>query len=181
MHLPGFLMAAGAGACLWAGLALGAGWLLKDEVQAAIGALDRHTGTALAVVLPLIGAWLGWKLWQKYRFRRSSTVPHITPDELIEALRSQQPPLILDLRGATMIAETDAVPGAKVAEHDRLDDAVGDWPRSRPIVTLCACPEDAGAIAAARHLLDDGYLSVRVLQGGYDAWLAATRNDPPRQ
>ena len=181
MHLPGFLMAAGAGACLWAGLALGAGWLLKDEVQAAIGALDRHTGTALAVVLPLIGAWLGWKLWQKYRFRRSSTVPHITPDELIEALRSQQPPLILDLRGATMIAETGAVPGATVAEHDRLDDAVGDWPRSRPIVTLCACPEDAGAIAAARHLLDDGYLSVRVLQGGYDAWLAATRNDPPRQ
>ena len=181
MHLPGFLMAAGAGACLWAGLALGAGWLLKDEVQAAIGALDRHTGTALAVVLPLIGAWLGWKLWQKYRFRRSCTVPHITPDELINALRSPQPPLILDLRGATMIAETDAVPGAKVAEHDRLDDAVGDWPRSRPIVTLCACPEDAGAIAAARHLLDDGYLSVRVLQGGYDAWLAATRNDPPRQ
>lgn len=181
MHLPGFLLAAGAGACLWAGLALAAGWLLKDAVQAAIGALDRHTGTALAVVLPLIGAWLGWKLWQKYRFRRSCTVPHITPDELIEALRSQHPPLILDLRGATMIAETDAVPGAKVAEHDRLEDAVGDWPKSRPIVTLCACPEDAGAIAAARHLLNDGYLSVRVLQGGYDAWLAATRNDPPRQ
>ena len=179
MHLPGFLLAAGAGACLWAGLALAAGWLLKDAVQAAIGALDRHTGTALAVVLPLIGVWLGWKLWQKYRFRRSCTVPHITPDELIEALRTEQRPLILDLRGATMIAETGAVPGATVAEHDRLDDAVGDWPRSQPIVTLCACPEDAGAIAAARHLLNDGYLSVRVLQGGYDAWLAATRTDPP--
>jgi rhodanese-related sulfurtransferase len=178
MHLPGFLLAAGAGACLWAGLALGAGWLLKDAVQAAIGALDRHTGTALAVVLPLIGAWLGWKLWQKYRFRRSCTVPHITPDELIEALRTEQRPLILDLRGATMIAETGAVPGATVAEHDRLDDAVGDWPRSQPIVTLCACPEDAGAIAAARHLLNDGYLSVRVLHGGYDAWLAATRQRP---
>jgi membrane protein DedA with SNARE-associated domain/rhodanese-related sulfurtransferase len=179
MHLPGFLLAAGAGACLWAGLALAAGWLLKDAVQAAIGALDRHTGTALAVVLPLIGAWLGWKLWQKYRFRRSCTVPHITPDELIEALRTEHRPLILDLRGATMIAETGAVPGATVAEHDRLDDAVGDWPRSQPIVTLCACPEDAGAIAAARHLLNDGYLSLRVLHGGYDAWLAATRNNPP--
>lgn len=179
MHLPGFLLAAGAGACLWAGLALAAGWLLKDAVQAAIGALDRHTDTALAVVLPLIGAWLGWKLWQKYRFRRSCTVPHITPDELIEALRTEHRPLILDLRGATMIAETGAVPGATVAEHDRLDDAVGDWPRSQPIVTLCACPEDAGAIAAARHLLNDGYLSLRVLHGGYDAWLAATRNNPP--
>lgn len=181
MSLPGFLLAAGAGASLWAGLALGAGWILKDTVQASIIALDRHTGTALAIGLPIFGAWLGWKLWQKYRFRRFCAVPHITPAELIAALNAQQPPLVLDLRGATMIAETGPVPGARVAEHDRLHGAVGDWPKSRPIVTLCACPEDAGAIQAARHLLKEGYLSVRPLQGGYDAWMAATRNNNPRQ
>ncbi len=181
MHLPGFLLAAGAGACLWAGLVLGIGWILKDTVQASIVELDRHTGTVLAIVLSVFGAWLGWKLWQKYRFRRFCAVPHITPDELIGALNTEQQPLILDLRGVTMIAETGPVPGARVAEHDRLHDAVGDWPKNRLIVTLCACPEDAGAIQAARHLLEEGYLSVRPLQGGYDAWMAATRNHHPRQ
>lgn len=84
---------------------------------------------------------------------------------------------ILDLRGATMIAATGPIPGATVAEHDFLHDAVGDWPKDRPIVTLCACPEDAGAIQAARRLLNDGYLSVRPLSGGYEAWMAAIRGD----
>ena len=70
-----------------------------------------------------------------------------------------------------MIAETGRIPGAVVAEHDRLDHAVRDWPKDRPIVTLCACPEDAGAIQAARRLLEKGFISVRPLKGGYQAWL----------
>jgi len=88
-------------------------------------------------------------------------------------MNGESRPLLLDLRGATMIAETGPIPGAVVAEHDFLRDAVGDWPKHRPIVTLCACPEDAGAIQAARRLREDGYQSVRPLAGGYDAWMAA--------
>lgn len=171
MNQPLFLLAAGAGAGLWAGLALGAGWVLQDTVQAAIAILDRNAGRAALLVVALLAVWLGWKLWQKYRFRKFCAVPHITPSELLAAMADAQPPLLLDLRGATMVAETGPLPGAIVAEHDRLAEAVGDWPKDRPIVTLCACPEDAGAVQAARHLLNDGYLSVRPLQGGYEAWL----------
>jgi len=177
MALPGFLLAAAAGAALWAGLALGAGWVLRQEVQSAIALLDRHAGNALSVVGGLLVIWLGWKLWQKYRFRQFSAVPHITPDELLAAMAGEQPPLVLDLRGHSMVAETGPIVGATVAEHDRLLDAVGDWPRNRPIVTLCACPEDAGAVQAARRLLKEGYLSVRPLKGGYEAWMAAVDLD----
>ena len=56
------------------------------------------------------------------------------------------------------------MPGARVAEHDRLHEGVAGWPREQPIVTLCACPTDAGAIEAARRLLSDSYRSVRPLQ-----------------
>ena len=173
MRQPGFLLAAGAGAALWAGLALATGWVLKGAVQGLIAALDRHTGTVSMTVLSLIGAWLGWKLWKRTRFRRTLALPHITVDELLAAMAGEQRPLLLDLRGATMIAETGPIPGAVVAEHDQLRKAVGDWPRDRPIVTLCACPEDAGAIEAARRLSKDGYASVRPLRGGYDAWRAS--------
>ena len=174
MHQAGFLLAAGAGGALWAGLALGAGWVLKGTVHRVILVLDKHTGPALALVLLLIGAWLGWKLWQKRRFSRLGDLPHITPDELLVAMNTEPRPLVLDLRSATMIAETGPIPGARVAEHDQLERAVGEWPKHQPIVTLCACPQDAGAIQAARRLLDSGYLSVRPLQGGYDGWVAAT-------
>ncbi len=173
MNPLGFLLAAGIGAGLWAGLALGAGWLLQDAVQSAIATLDRHAGRALVLIVALLGSWLGWKLWQKYRFKKFCAVPHITPDELLAALDGNAPPLVLDLRGATMIAETGPIVGATVAEHDFLHYAVGDWPKDRPIVTLCACPEDAGAVQAARKLLNAGYLSVKPLKGGYEAWLAA--------
>lgn len=173
MSPPGFLGAAAVGAGLWAGAAMAIGWSLRDAVPEAIGLLDRHAGSALLLLATALGIWLGWKLWQKYRFRKLSAVPHITPGELLAALDGELPPLVLDLRGATMIAETGPIPGAVVAEHDFLHDAVGDWPKNRPIVTLCACPEDAGAIQAARRLLQAGFVSVRPLQGGYEAWLAA--------
>lgn len=179
MNLGGFLLAAAAGAALWAGAALGAGWVLKEAVQAAIVALDEHMGRALVVLGLLAGAWLGWKLWQKYRFRQQCAIAHITPAELLAALESADRPLVLDLRGATMIAATGPLADTRVAEHDRLHEAVSDWPKNRPIVTLCACPEDAGAIQAARRLLEAGYLSVRPLQGGYEAWLAATGQAAP--
>ncbi len=172
MALPGFLLAAAAGAALWAGLALGAGWILRREVQTVISALDEQAGSVLVVVVGIVAIWLGWKLWQKYRFRQWSAVPHITPAELLSAMEAQQPLLLLDLRGASMVAETGPIVGATIAEHDRLLDAVGNWPRSQAIVTLCACPEDAGAVQAARRLLAEGYLSVRPLKGGYEAWLA---------
>ena len=173
MALPGFLLAAAAGAALWAGLALGTGWILRREVQTVISALDEQAGSVVVVVVGIVAIWLGWKLWQKYRFRQWSAVPHITPAELLAAMEAKQPLLLLDLRGASMVAETGPIVGATIAEHDRLPDAVGNWPRSQPIVTLCACPEDAGAVQAARRLLAEGYLSVRPLKGGYEAWLAA--------
>lgn len=173
MALPGFLLAAAAGAALWAGLALGTGWVLRREVQTVINALDKQAGSVGLVLAGVAAIWLGWKLWQKYRFRQWSAVPHITPPELLAIMESDQPLLLLDLRGASMVAEAGPIVGATVAEHDRLLDAVGDWPRDQPIVTLCACPEDAGAVQAARRLLDAGYLSVRPLRGGYEAWLAA--------
>jgi membrane protein DedA with SNARE-associated domain/rhodanese-related sulfurtransferase len=175
MSLAAFLLAAGIGALLWAGLALGTGWLLRGAVSDAIAALDRHAvGTAIVVVLALASS-LAWKVWQRYRFRRLSAVPHITPVDLIAALEADHPPLLLDLRGASMIAEAGPIPGAVVAEHDRLDHAVRDWPKDRPIVTLCACPEDAGAIQAARRLLEQGFISVRPLRGGHEAWLTVAQ------
>ena len=180
MNPLGFLLAAAIGAGLWAGLALGTGWLLQDAVQSAIAALDRHATRAVGLILVVLGFWLGWKLWQRYRFRKFCAVPHITSDELMTALGSDAPPLVLDLRGATMIAETGLIVGAKVAEHDFLHDAVGDWPKDHPIVTLCACPEDAGAVQAARHLLNAGYLSVKPLKGGYAAWLASQPEAKPQ-
>ena len=173
MSQPKFLLASAAGAALWAGVALGAGWFMQETVKATIALLDEHSGTAMVLALVLVGGWLGWKLWQKFRFRQLSAIPHITANELLSALAADHAPRVLDLRGAVMVAETPPIPGATHTTLELLPMAVAAWPKDHPIVTLCACPQDASAIHAARQLLDAGYLSVRPLKGGYAAWLAA--------
>jgi membrane protein DedA with SNARE-associated domain/rhodanese-related sulfurtransferase len=175
MALSGFLLASAIGAVLWAGLAVGAGWLLRESVIDAMALLDRHAGVALLVVVLSIVVWLAWKSWKKVRFQRLAALPHITPAELLPALEADDPMLLLDLRASRLIAEAGSIPGAVTAELDRLDHAVHDWPKAQPIVTLCACPQDASAVQAARHLLAQGFASVRPLKGGYDSWLKETQ------
>jgi len=128
MSRSGFLLAAGAGAGLRAGMAIGAGWLLKDAVQAVVATLDRNAASALTTLLLLFGIWVGSKLWQKCRFRKISAVPHISTTALSAAMATPEPPL-LDLPGETMIAQTGTIIGARVAEHDFLHEVVGDWPQ----------------------------------------------------
>lgn len=175
MSQPGFLVAAGIGAGLWAGLALGVGWLMQDTVQSVIVVLEAHVGRVLTVAILLLACWLGWKIWRKYRFTQSIGIPHITPDELLAVLDGESPPLILDLRGATLIAETGPIPDARITTQASLLETVSAWPKEHPIVTLCACPQDASAIQAARALLRAGYLSARPLKGGYEGWIASTQ------
>jgi len=170
MDLPAFLAAAAAGAALWAGGAIVAGWWLRSELQQALAMLQGNGGTAVAVIIAVLGLWLGWKFWQKYRFEKLAAIPHITSAELAEALASPQPPLFLDLRGEAMIRETGVLPGAIPASLEKLPVQVGHWPKEGAVVTLCNCPNDASAVQAARELMALGYRNVRPLRGGYQAW-----------
>ncbi|SRR6266581_987280 len=171
MSLPSFIAAAGLGAAIWAGAAILAGWLLRDEMQTLLWLISRHEATAIAAIAIGLCVWLAWKLWQKHRFEQSAAIPHITPAELMEALGSATPPLLLDFRGDALIAQTGPIAGASQTHMDDLAQAVSLWPKHRDIVTLCACPEDAAAVHAARSLTKLGYSSVRPLKGGYESWI----------
>ena len=171
MSLPSFIAAAGLGAAIWAGAAILTGWLLRAEVQTVLELISRHETTAIIVIAIGLCVWLAWKLWQKYRFDQQAAIPHIAPAELMAALGSDAPPLLLDFRGDAMIAQTGSIDGATPARLDDLPRAVRHWPKHRHIVTMCACPEDATAVRAARNLTRLGYTSVRPLKGGYESWM----------
>lgn len=60
MPLPGFLAAAAAGAALWAGGAILAGWWLRDELQSALAAMSRHGSTMIVGLALALGGWIAW-------------------------------------------------------------------------------------------------------------------------
>jgi membrane protein DedA with SNARE-associated domain/rhodanese-related sulfurtransferase len=172
MPLPGFLGAAVLGAALWAGLALLGGLLLHDQIGTVLALAVRHGLEALLAFAVLVLVWLSWKFWQKRIFELRAAIPHLDIDALLAAMRSAEPPLLLDLRGESLRSETGAIPGARIATYDSLATAVADWPRDALVVTLCACPADAGAVLAAREITSLGYRQVRPLRGGFEAWQA---------
>jgi membrane protein DedA with SNARE-associated domain/rhodanese-related sulfurtransferase len=171
LNLPSFLVAAGIGAGLWAGSALLTGWILRAQVHAAMAIFAGHQTWAIGVVALAIGVWLGWVFWKKRRFERSAALPHITPAALMAAMNSDAPPLLLDLRGPALIATVGPIPGATQAQLSDLSRAVRLWPRHRPIVTLCSCPNDATSVRAEQNLMKLGYASAQPLRGGYDSWM----------
>lgn len=170
MPLGRFMLASAGGAGLWAGLALGAGMLFEGQISLALEMLSLYGVRALTVLGFGLVVLLLWKLIQKYRFDHAARMPHATPEELDALIQAGIPVRLLDLRSPRLIAETGALPGAVVADYEAADLEVADLPKEHAIVTLCACPQDAAAVFAARGLQQMGYVNARPLAGGYDAW-----------
>jgi membrane protein DedA with SNARE-associated domain/rhodanese-related sulfurtransferase len=177
MRLASFLTATGVGALLWACVAVLAGMTFKNEVGTAIDTLSRNGTSALAAVAVVVGVTVGWKLWRKYRFVQMAAMPRISPAELSVALTSGSPFLLLDLRGAAQVELTGPLAGFKPARMETLVQVMEDWPKHHDVVTLCACPEDAGAVYAADRLAKLGYTAVRPLDGGYESWMRHLQGD----
>ena len=97
----------------------------------------------------------------------------ITVSELA-ALMAQEGtrPVILDVRPAEARAQGGMIPGA-IAAHPENMDALRDHSRDIEIVIYCACPNEATAAIAARHLTRAGFKHIRPLLGGIDAWQGA--------
>ena len=47
------------------------------------------------------------------------------------------------------------------------------YSRELEIVVYCACPNEASAAFAAKHLKQAGFKKIRPLLGGIDAWVQA--------
>ena len=171
LPVPSFLAASGAGAGLWAAAAIFAGWLLRSEVRRFIDAAGEHGMSAGVAALVAVLAWLAWALWRKRRFEQMAAIPHIGVADLAAALKSNSPPLLLDLRSAALVASAGSIEGAVQAQLSDMKRALSDWPKHSLVVTLCACPEDATAVRAAHSLAKLGYIAVQPLKGGYDAWI----------
>ena len=170
LPLHSFVLASALGAGLWAAAPIALGRALRAKVQLAIDAVSGHLFIGMFTALLALGAWLAWVLWKRHRAGARRAVRQTTMDELLSALASETPPLILDLRGNGSASATAPLPGALRTTIDQLPAAVAHWPKERAIVIVSACPRDAIAARAAWILAASGYQSARPLEGGHDAW-----------
>jgi hypothetical protein len=83
-----------------------------------------------------LGAWLGWKIAQRSAVTRAAVVPRIDPDELKSLLASDNPPVVVDLRGE-VTRRDESIPGAHPVAASELPGWVEDVPRDKEIIVAC--------------------------------------------
>jgi rhodanese-related sulfurtransferase len=173
MPVPLFLLLDGIGALLFLGIAITFGWMFQDEITGAFSRLVAYGLWGLLAALAMLGLYLAAKWLQRQLFIRSLRMSRITVDELRRLMDEGKEILILDVRPADVRAAEGIIPGA-VAAHPAEIQAVKDiQSRERETIVYCACPNEASAATAAKHLRRAGFKRIRPLLGGIDAWVEA--------
>lgn len=173
MQAKSFLIFNLAGTVLWAGSGIALGVIFHDQMEYLLQSVENLGSIALVLMGALLTGYIAMRAWRRWRLAQQSVkLQRIQPVELASILR-QGSIVVIDVRGqATQLATDESIPGAHHIELAELattsfeDSAF----RANPlIVTYCACPDDASAVKAALLLKQRGF-SVRVLQGGIEAW-----------
>ena len=110
----------------------------------------------------------------------------ITAEELKAKMANNEQVTVIDVRSSEgFAAATTTVKGSIHFKLRKLKSRLNfaplkDLPRTREIVTYCACPKDQSSIVAAQILQAAGFTRVRVLQGGWNEWLRVNGPVQPR-
>lgn len=165
-----FLALTTAGAALYGVVALGAGVLLRGQIDSALRQLQHLGWQALTWIVVALAVYIAWRWWRR-RVSRAPDIARISVDELRALIAAGEHPLVVDVRGEAMQqVDSRRIPDSVLLSLDAIRAGRDGLPRDRKIVVYCGCPNEASAAKAARMLLDRGYLWVRPLAGGLEAW-----------
>jgi membrane protein DedA with SNARE-associated domain/rhodanese-related sulfurtransferase len=161
-------------AVLWVGCGLGAGALFKAQIERLLEHLADIGSAAVAGVVILLAAYIGYKWWERTRFYKMLRMARISVADLYALLQAGAAPLIIDVRSITARAlEPRWIPGALHVPLQDVAHHLKELPRDRDIILYCTCPSEASAARVAKILMNHGFKRVRPLHGGLDAWVAA--------
>lgn len=110
---------------------------------------------------------------------KAPDIESITAEELKAKVVKKEPVTIIDVRASdAYVSSENKIEGAIFVRYRRLRTRLAqpplkDLPRDREVVTYCACPNEETSIRAAQLFQDAGFQRVRVLKGGWQAWLKA--------
>ena len=156
------------GAALWASGAIVLGVVFHSAVNDVLDELSSLGRYALVVLVGAVIAFALSKWWKRRQFLQAHRMERIGIDELKALMDSGNKPTILDVRTVAAREQDGWISGDRIA-HD-----VTDLPLAPDleVVVYCDCPNEASAAVFARKLKAKGFVHVRPLAGGLEAWRA---------
>jgi membrane protein DedA with SNARE-associated domain/rhodanese-related sulfurtransferase len=173
MPLPAFLVLDGIGVLLFVSVGVAMGRIFQDTITDILLMLADIGKLGILLVFAVLGFYLLARWWRREAFIRQLRAERITVDELRGLIDEGRKPLILDVRPKEVRQQEGTIPGAVPAPPEDIDRLALTYSRDLEIVVYCACPNEASAAIAARHLKRAGFDKIRPLLGGIDAWVQA--------
>jgi membrane protein DedA with SNARE-associated domain/rhodanese-related sulfurtransferase len=150
---------------------IGLGFLFSSQIGQIVTAITHLGSGALALLVGLALPYIAYKYWQRRRLLRNLRATRITVAELRQKLEDGEKPVILDLRSSTELKLDPAViRGAIHVELEKLAGNSDKFPKDRDIVVYCSCPNEVTSARFALSLQKKGFLRIRPLLGGIEAW-----------
>jgi rhodanese-related sulfurtransferase len=120
-----------------------------------------------------IAVLAGGVLVKRARDRKLLEQHSIAPEELHRLLASPSQVALFDVRlPLDLLANSVLIPGAKRLAPQEVMADPALIPNDRDSIVYCTCPSDETSRAILRRALAQGFLRVRFLRGGLDAWRA---------
>src|SRR5436190_7050003 len=171
MSFARFLFFDGIGSLLYASCFVFLGYYFTHQIQQITDAMASIGGKALALLVVLLGGYIGIKFWQRQRILRELRMARITVSDLRQKQEAGEQLTILDLRSSAALEEDPAIiPGAIHTSLEQIRSGNHQFPRDKEIIVYCSCPNEASAARVALLLQRSGLKNVRPLLGGIDAW-----------
>ena len=113
-----------------------------------------------------------WLIWRGRRAKRREILSHtITPETLHDLLDSDQKPAVVDLRlPLDFLVHTEIIPGARRISPKDIVANPNMLSKEQDYVLYCTCPSEDSSAIVLEAALKMGFLRVKVLAGGLEAW-----------
>ena len=155
----------GIGALLFVSVPL-LGWIFQNAITDILFTLADIGKFGVLAILAALGLYLLARWWRRRAFIRQLQMDRIGVDELRALIDEGQKLLILDVRPKEARMQHGFIPGAVPAHPEDIDPVVTTYSRELEIIVYCACPNEASAAVAAKHLKQAGFKKIRPLLGG---------------
>jgi membrane protein DedA with SNARE-associated domain/rhodanese-related sulfurtransferase len=163
-----FLTMDSAGAVLWSGAYLLAGWVFRDQLEVVADLLARLGSSLIVILIAALVLYIAFKYIQRQRVYRDLRIARITPNELKRRMDQGEDVIVVDLRSEFEWAE-GRIPGSLTAVGDDVESLVPTLTQSE-VVLYCSCPNEISSARAALRLKRHGVKRVRPLEGGFPVW-----------
>ena len=134
-----FLIYSGAGALLWAGVAVAIGMVFHAQVDYVVQWLSDMGILAVAVLTAALVFYAAAKWVERWMFMRVIRMARVTVDELKALMRDNAPVVVLDARSSTARKmDPRHIPGAVPMDFAAPAHNVGDVTPDHHIVVYCS-------------------------------------------